>query len=105
MKKRHNGKRIEKIIACPPIEPIDGQTAGDVLLYFYQDCLGWNPKMHQLNPKKVRTTLGVYLNLYETIKSVDDINLTSLLNYGPGVDEGIPKNTVYLLEGWLQPLD
>lgn len=97
-------KRITAIVDVPEIVITDDENAGDVLIKFYR-ALGWNGE-DTLDPRKVRTTNAVYDRLYdlmlEKFPDVSGIGLV-MLNKAPGVDECIPPNKVYLLDGWIFP--
>ena len=97
-------KRIVSIVDAPEISLTDDENAGDVLLKFYR-ALGWNGE-DELDPSKIRTTKTVYNRLYDLMreKCPDTIGVGMfMVNKAPGVDEHIPPNKVYLLEGWTTP--
>jgi hypothetical protein len=99
------GKHVRKIVSvidAPAISLDESEQAWEVLLKFYR-ALGWNG-LDDVEPCKVRTTRAVYLHLYDLIcekcPDKETVGMT-MVNIGPGVDEDIPPNKVYLLEGWI----
>ena len=104
---KHHNKKIENILTAPTIRLEEGQEAEEILLNFFKD-LGWNPKLNGLKPSKIRTSKMVFDTLLIAIceKSAHPANVGAfMVDKGPSVDDDIPINTVYLLEGWLLPLD
>ena len=80
--------------------------AGDALLKFFQ-ALGWNGDDY-LDPCKIRTTKAVFDHLYNTIfeRCPDPVGVGMLMvNRGPGTDDYIPPGKVYLLDGWVKPVE
>jgi len=92
------------IVDAPNVSLAEGEQPGDLLLHFYR-ALGWNGDDF-VDPCKVRTTQGVYNGLLNQIhENFPDIVQVGMfmVNAGPGVDDHIPQNKVYLLEGWVSP--
>ena len=95
--------KIVAILDAPEISLGEDEKAGDGLLKFYR-ALGWNGEDF-LDTCKIRTTKAVYTKLFDLIfeKYPDTQTIGyGLMNMGPGVDEDIPPNKVYLLEGWVK---
>jgi len=95
---------IVAIIDAPEITLTEDDIAPDALTKFYQ-AIGWNNDDY-LDPRKVRTTPEVYLNLYNIMcEKCSDHTAVGMfmLNKAPGVDDDIPQNKVYLLKGWITP--
>ena len=96
-------RKIVAILDAPEISIAEDEKAGDGLLKFYR-ALGWNGE-DILDPCKIRTTKAVYYQLYDLMfeKCPDDLTVGfALVNRGPGVDEDIPPDKVYLLDGWVK---
>ena len=94
------------VVDAPVISLADDEKAGDVLLKFYRE-LGWNGE-DMLDPCKVRTTKAVYNRLYDAMfeKYPDPVSIGMLMvNRGPGTDDYIPQDKVYLHEGWIKPAE
>ena len=86
---------------APEITLAEDEKAGEELLKFYR-ALGWNGE-DNLDTCKIRTTKAVYNQLFDVMLEKCPDTLTvgfALLNIGPGVDEDIPPDKVYLLDGW-----
>ena len=99
-------KHILTILDAPEISLTENEKAGDVLLKFYR-ALGWNGE-DILEPCKVRTTEAVYKRLYDLMYEKYPYSIAvgmAMVNKAPGVDDDIPPNRVYLLEGWIRPLE
>ena len=96
-------KRVVTVFNAPEISLTEEDKAGDVLLKFYR-ALGWNGN-DILDPCKIRTTEAIYNWLYDLMREKYHDSVTvgmAMVNYAPGVDDDIPPNQVYLLEGWTQ---
>ena len=96
-------RNIAAILDAPEISLTEDEKAGDGLLKFYR-ALGWNGE-DIVDPCKVRTTEAVYTRLFDIMfeKCPDTQSVGfALINKGPGVDEDIPPNKVYLLDGWIK---
>jgi len=92
------------VVDAPEIILTDDEKAGDALLKFFY-ALGWNGNDY-LDPCKIRTTKDVFNRLYDTIfaRCPDPVGVGMLMcNRGPGTDDHIPMNKVYLYEGWVKP--
>jgi len=106
LQKTFKGKTIEKIIEAPKLRIEEGELAGQYLLNFFKD-LGWNPELNRLDPSRIRTTKNVFDSIYDAVlEMVPDVVSVGMLmvNSGPSVDDDVPENSVFLLEGWLLPL-
>ena len=94
-------KSIVAIVDAPEIVLTEDENAGDVLIKFYR-ALGWNGE-DEIDPRKVRKTNEVYNRIHDLMreKCPDAVGIGLLMvNKAPGVDECIPPNKVYLLDGW-----
>jgi len=95
-------RKVVAVVDAPEISLTEMEPVGDVLLKFYR-ALGWNGD-DEVEPTKVRTTRAVFDRLYavmaERCPDAAAVGL-ALVNKGPGVDDDIPPETVWLLEGWL----
>lgn len=92
------------IIDAPNIVLTEDETAGEALLKFYR-ALGWNGT-DIVDPRKVRTTKDVYNRLSDVMykQCSDDIGVgMAMVNQGPSVDDVVPPEKVYLLDGWVTP--
>jgi len=99
-------KQIIAIVDAPEVILTKDENAGDVLLNFYR-ALGWNGDDF-LDPCKIRTTKEVYNRLYDIMyeKAPDAVGVGMfMVNRGPGTEDYIPPNKVYLLEGWITPAE
>jgi len=99
-----NRGKVLAVIDAPEIILSDDEMAGDALIKFYEG-LGWNPKTHEVDPCKVRTTKAVYDQLYDLMLTKCPDTLTvgmAMVNKAPGVDNDVPPGKVRLLDGWLQ---
>lgn len=97
---------VVSIVDTPEVTLSADEKAGDVLLKFFR-ALGWNGE-DMLDPCKIRTTKAVYDNLYDVMfdRCPDPVGVGMLLvNRGPGTDDYVPPNKVYLLEGWVTPTE
>ena len=97
-------RSIVAVIDAPDITLSDDDQAGDALLKFYY-ALGWNGH-DMIDPCKVRTTNAVYNRLYDLMleKCPDSVIVgMAMVNNAPGVDNDVPPNKVYLLDGWVKP--
>ena len=64
--------------------------------------------MITLIPVKIRTTKDVYNRLYDVMydKCPDPVSVGMLIaNRGPGTDDFVPPEKVYLYEGWVTPVE
>lgn len=102
---RYKKSDIEAIVSAPVIDPKSAETAGDILVLFYK-AVGWNGE-DMLDVRKIRTSRAVYESLFLAMKDKcnDDSVGMRMVNYGPGVDDSIQRNKVYILKGWLDPED
>ena len=92
------------IVDAPEVTLAPNDEAGDLLLHFYR-ALGWNGE-DILDPCKVRTTKEVYNHLGDLMceRYPNPIRVAMfLLNKGPGTENYIPPNKVYLIDGWIKP--
>ena len=92
------------VVDAPEVSLAEDEQAGEVLLKFYR-ALGWNGE-DMLDPNKVRTTNAVYNRLYEIMfdKCPDPVGVGMMMvNRGPSTDDYIPKEKVYLYDGWTTP--
>lgn len=99
-------KQIITVVDAPVIALAEDEKAGDVLLKFYR-ALGWNGDDY-FDPCKIRTTKAVYNRLYDTMYEwcPDPVGVgMHMVNRGPGTDDYIPPDKVYLLEGWTTPAE
>ena len=99
-----NGKRIIKIVDAPDVSLAPDEQAGELLLHFYR-ALGWNGK-DMLDPCNIRTTKEVFNRLHDTMyeRCPDSVGVGMfMVNKGPGTEDNIPPEKVYLLEGWITP--
>ena len=97
-----SGKRIIKIVDVPDVSLAPDESAGDLLLHFYR-ALGWNGE-DMLDPCKIRTTKEVFNHLHSKMyeRCPDPVGVGMfLVNRGPGTEDNIPQNKVFLLEGWI----
>jgi len=95
-------KEIVAVVDAPVINLSEDEKAGEVLLKFYR-ALGWNGE-DILDPCKVRTTEAIYQRLYDLMleKCPDKLTVGMVMvNKAPGVNDDIPPNKVYLLNGWI----
>ena len=95
--------KVKAILDAPKITLDEDEKAGDGLLKFYR-ALGWDGE-NILDPCKIQTTKAVYTKLYDLMfeKCPDSLTIGhSLMNLSSGVDEDIPPNKVYLLDGWIR---
>jgi hypothetical protein len=87
-----------------PVIDYDGMGADAALIKFYT-VLGFDPKKHTLNPKKVKVSERDLLALVEQMKALnpDDPKSASLLmlNYGPSCDYNMKSGKVHLYGGWV----
>jgi hypothetical protein len=71
---------------------------------FYK-TLGFNPKKHTLDPKKVKISSFDFLRMTEKMKSLNPDNTTEaslmMLNYGPSGDNNMEYGKVHLYSGWI----
>lgn len=99
-------KQIITVVDAPEITLAEDDLAGDALLNFFR-ALGWNGE-DMLDPCKIRTTKAVFDQLYATIfeRCPDPVGVGMLMvNQGPGTDDFVPPNKVYLYEGWVRPAE
>ena len=99
-------KQVIAIVDAPEVSLAEDEKAGDVLLKFYR-ALGWNGDDF-LDPCKIRTTKEVHNSLYDAMyeKAPDAVGVGMLMvNRGPGPEDYIPPNIVYLLDGWITPTE
>ena len=95
-------KQIITIVDAPEVSLKEDEKAGDILLKFYK-ALGWNGE-DTIDPYKIRTTKEVYNRLYDIMfdKVPYAVGVGMFMcNRGPGTEDYIPPNKVYLLEGWV----
>ena len=96
-------KQIITVVDAPEITLEKHELAGDALLKFFRE-LGWNGEDY-LDPCKIHTTKAVFDRLYDTIfaRCPDPVGVGMLMvNRGPGTDDFVPPNKVYLYEGWIK---
>ena len=99
-------KQIIAVVDAPEVSLTESEKAGDALLKFYR-ALGWNGDDY-LDPSKIRTTKAVFDRLYDImLEKFPDTTAVGmhLCNSGPGTEDYIPANKVYLLEGWTSPAE
>ena len=99
-------KQIITVVDAPEITLEADEMAGEVLLKFFR-ALGWNGDDY-LDPCKIRTTKAVFDRLYDTMfdRCPDPVGVGMfMVNSGPGTDNYIPPNKVYLYEGWVKPAE
>ena len=97
-------KQIVTIVDVPNVSLAENEKAGEALLKFFR-ALGWNGDDY-LDPSKIRTTKDVYNRLYDVMydKCPDPVAVGMLMvNRGPGTDDFVPPEKVYLYEGWITP--
>ena len=98
-------KQVITIIDAPHVSLAENEKAGEALLKFFR-ALGWNGH-DSLDPSKIRTTKDVYNQLYDVMydKCPDPVGVGMLMvNRGPGTDDFVPSEKVYLFEGWVTPV-
>ena len=99
-------KQVITIVDAPHVSLEENEKAGEALLKFFR-ALGWNGDDY-LDPSKVRTTKDVYSRLYDVMydKCPDPVGVGMLMaNRGPGTDDFVPPEKVYLYEGWVTPAE
>ena len=93
------------VVDVPDVFLAPDEKAGDLLLHFYR-ALGWNGE-DVLDPCKVRTTKEVYNMLYDRMleRYTNPVGVGMyMVNSGPGTEDYIPPGKVYLIEGWITPV-
>lgn len=71
--------------------------------------LGWNPKIHKLDPTKVginsEDDKEIIQKFFDSVKNFDTAYLTFFwVNYGPSPRDDVPKGFILLEKGWVIPL-
>jgi len=100
-------KDLLAVVDAPDFGLFESELPGDVLVGFYK-TLGWDAANYTVDPCKVRTTQAIFDGLYELMLTKCPDYLTigmAMVNKGPGVDEDVPAGKVFLLEGWVNPLE
>ena len=99
-------KQTITVVDAPHVSLAEDEKAGEALLKFFM-ALGWNGEDY-LDPCKIRTTKEVFNRLYEVMYESchDSLGIGMLMtNNGPGTDDFVPPEKVYLYEGWVTPVE